>query len=109
MTTTPTTAADFATQLRTLADLYEAEPNLPTPAYRLTLGAEHGGAVEKYLAVRRLFPNATVDASDSHFVYVRVDGLGIEVAFQFWKDAIAEQRTVTREVVEYVLPEPAVA
>lgn len=101
------TPAEFATQLRHLADLYESEPDLPTPGFDLRITAHsEGDQTPAYLAARRVFPDATVDSSDIGFVYLDTR---IGLRFAFWKNTVGEQQTVTRQVVEYVLPEPVAA
>lgn len=95
------TGPEFANRLRGLAALYDSEPDMPVPGFTVRLTSRSDCAVAGYLALRRLFPDAPVDDSDTSFVYVQTEG----VAFGFWKSDIGEKRTVTRDVVEYVLPE----
>lgn len=94
----------FAERLRALADLYEQHPDLPVPngGVRLYLRGSHANERDG-LAVARAVATADLKI-DEYYVAVPI---GNGFSLMFHKSAVGETRTVLREVVEYVLPEPA--
>jgi hypothetical protein len=104
----PVPAPSFADRLRLLADFYDAHPGLPEPNVFLC-SRSYGPttALSEFSEARAAaVGDVTIEAAEYGYVLVPVPG---DFLLRFNKQAVGQKRTVTREVVEYVLPELAVS